>query len=98
VRLFVFCGGKNAYQRAANGRGVLTKQIRSKQMVKEVCSPINVKGGKTSGNIPGSSPGAFSNPSRGDRKDSIPPQPAHGTSRHSEEPKVGEVKVTGPED
>jgi hypothetical protein len=67
-------------------------------MVKEVCSPINVKGGKTSGNIPGSSPGAFSNPSRGGG-DSVPPQPSRGAaSRHSAAPEPAEVKIIGPED
>jgi hypothetical protein len=69
-------------------------------MVKEVCSPINVKGGKTSGNIPGSSPGAFSMP-HGDRKDSVPPQPVHGTrSAMAEEtsPLEPRTKVTGPEE
>ena len=69
-------------------------------MPKEVCSPINVKGGKTSGNIPGSSPGANSMPGAGDRRD-VPAQPAHGTvSRGAEpEPPLRETtKVVGPED
>jgi hypothetical protein len=62
----------------------------------EVCSPINIKSGKTSGNIPGSSPGAFSNPLRA-RTDSLPQQPSHArVSRNTEEP--AEVKITGPEE
>ena len=69
-------------------------------MVQEVQSPVTRKGSKVSGNIPGSSPGAFSNPSRGGRGDAVPPQPAQGSgghvSRMSEEPTVGKFKVTGP--
>ena len=62
----------------------------------EVCSPINVKSGKTSGNILGSSLGAFSNPSRG-RTDAIAQQPLHArVSRNAEEP--AELKITGPEE
>jgi hypothetical protein len=69
-------------------------------MPTEVVSPVTRKGSRVSGNIPGSSPGAFSNPSRG-RGDSVPRQPANGgghVSRSAEEPVVGKVKVTGPEE
>jgi hypothetical protein len=67
-------------------------------MPTEVVSPVTRKGSKVGGNIPGSSPGAFSNPSRGGG-DLVPPQPVHGTTaRHAEESKGGEVKITGPED
>ena len=69
-------------------------------MPTEVVSPVTRKGSKVSGNVPGSSPGAFSNPSRG-RRDSVPPQPTHGgghVSRGAEEPVVGKVKVIGPEE
>jgi hypothetical protein len=66
---------------------------------REVYSPINSKSTpKTFG--PGSnqpySPGAFSNPSRGDggRRDSIPPRHVR-VSRNAEEP--AELRVTGPE-
>jgi hypothetical protein len=64
-------------------------------MPTEVQSPVTRKGSKVSGNIPGLSPGAFSNPSRG-RTDSLPHQPSHArVSRNAEEP--AEVRVTGPE-
>jgi len=69
--------------------------------IKEVCSPINVKAGKTSGNISGFSPGARSMPGAGERKDSVPPQPSDRmVSRGSErEPPLREsTKVVGPED
>jgi hypothetical protein len=66
---------------------------------KDVCSPINSKSTpRTFG--PGSnqpySPGALSNPSRGDRgrRDSIPPRHVR-VSRNAEEP--AELRVTGPE-
>jgi hypothetical protein len=71
--------------------------------VKEVCSPVNTRvtgskvGSIRSGDL---GPGARSMPGAGDRKDSIPPQPAHGTvSRGSEpEPPLRETtKVVGPE-
>jgi hypothetical protein len=64
-------------------------------MRKEVCSPVTRPGSKVSGNIPGSSPGAFSNPSRGGG-DSVPPRGA--ASRHSAAPEPAEVKIIGPED
>jgi hypothetical protein len=65
-------------------------------MPKIVESPVTRKGSKVSGNIPGFSPGAFSNPSRGNG-DSVPPKPAHGTTaRHAEEHKGGEVKIAAP--
>jgi hypothetical protein len=69
-------------------------------MVKEVESPVTRKGSKVSGNIPGSSLGAFSNPSRG-RTDSGPRQPSQGrVSRMAEEPSPLEprTEVTRPED
>jgi hypothetical protein len=65
-------------------------------MPTEICSPITRRGSKASGNLAGSSPGAFSNPSRGGRGGSVPAQPAHGASRHSEEPHQSEVKIIGP--
>jgi hypothetical protein len=69
-------------------------------MPKELCSPINSSSTpKTLG--PGSnqpySPGAFSNPSRGDRvrRDSVPPRHVR-VSRNAEEP--AELRITGPEE
>jgi hypothetical protein len=72
-------------------------------MPTQVESPVTRKGSKVSGNIAGSSPGAFSNPSRGDATraaHSVPNQPARGsTSRHSEPSELEpRLKVTGPED
>ena len=64
-------------------------------MPTEVVSPVTRKGSKVSGNIPGSSPGAFSNPSRGGG-DSVPSGGA--ASRHSAAPEPAEVKIIGPED
>jgi len=63
-------------------------------------SPVNTRSPashKLSGNIPGSMPGAFSNPSRGDRvrRDSLPPRHVR-VSRNAEEP--AELRITGPED
>jgi hypothetical protein len=69
-------------------------------MPKEVCSPINSQSAPKSFG-PGSnqpySPGAFSNPSRGDRgrRDSSPPGHVR-VSRNAEEP--AELKITGPEE
>jgi hypothetical protein len=54
--------------------------------ITEVCSPISRKGSKLSSGQP-LSPGARSDPSVADRRDSVPSQPKHGTaSRHSTEP------------
>jgi hypothetical protein len=47
--------------------------------MKEVCSPISRRGSKLSGNIPGSSPGARSNPSRGDQTSGAGHQPEPST-------------------
>jgi len=59
-------------------------------MVKIVESPITRRGSKVSGNEPSSSPGAFSNPSRGDRRrDSAEPEPSEPqrrVERHAQEP------------
>jgi len=67
-------------------------------MPTEVVSPVTRKGSKVIGNIPGFSPGAFSNPSRGGG-DSVPAQPSRGAaSRHSAAPEPAEVKIIGPED
>ena len=70
-------------------------------MPTEVCSPISRKGGKTSGNIPGFSPGARSMPGAGDRRDSVPPQPPHGTVSRGAEPELPlreTTRLLGPED
>ena len=65
-------------------------------MPSEVVSPATPKGSKVGGNIPGSSPRARSMPT--DRRDSVPPQPAHGgggrVAPYADEP--AELKVTGP--
>jgi hypothetical protein len=67
-------------------------------MLAEVVSPVTRKGSKVSGNIPGFSPGAFSNSSRGGG-DSVLPQPSRGAaSRHSAAPEPAEVQIIGPED
>jgi hypothetical protein len=67
--------------------------------ISEVVSPVTRGGSKVSGNIPGSSPGATSNPSRagGVRFDSVPPQPSHARvslSSNAQEP--AEVTIVGP--
>jgi hypothetical protein len=65
---------------------------------RDVNSPVNTRSSssKLSGNISGSSPGAFSNPSRGS-SDSLPQRSSYArVSRNAEEP--AEVKVTGPEE
>jgi hypothetical protein len=66
--------------------------------IKEVCSPVSRPGSKVIGNIPGSSPGAKSNPSRagGARFDSVPPQPSHTRVSLSEEGQPAEVTIVGP--
>jgi hypothetical protein len=69
-------------------------------MVKIVESPVTRKGSKVGSNQP-MSPGARSMPGAGDRRDSVPAQPAPGTvSRGAEpEPPLRETtKVVGPED
>jgi hypothetical protein len=66
--------------------------------ISEVVSPVTRKGSKVASGQP-LGPGARSNPSRGDSRDSVPSQPSHAAarmSRNSDEP--SEVKVTGPED
>jgi hypothetical protein len=56
-------------------------------MPTEVSSPVNRKGGKLSGNIPGSSPGAGSNPSRTRSDQAEPPAgPAARVSLSSDKP------------
>ena len=71
---------------------------------KEVNSPVNTRntGSKLSGNIPGSSPGAKSDPGRegGPRFDNVQPQPQHRTATHQEEPPIPSSTpvVTGPEE
>ena len=65
---------------------------------KEVCSPVNTRSPtshKLSGNIPGSSPGARSNPSRG-RTDSIQPQPAHARVSLSSGEEPASLEIIGP--
>jgi hypothetical protein len=54
----------------------------------EVESPVSRKGSKVGSGQP-LGPGARSNPSRGGgpQADSVPSQPAHTTSKHSEEPR-----------
>jgi hypothetical protein len=66
--------------------------------IKEVCSPISRPGSKLSGNIPGSSPGAKSNPSgaSGARFDSVPAQASHTRMSLSEEGRPTEVTIVGP--
>jgi hypothetical protein len=65
-------------------------------MPTEVCSPVTRKGSKVGSGQP-MSPGARSNPSRGDcgRQDSTPPRQFR-VSRNAEEP--AELRVTGPEE
>ena len=67
--------------------------------ISEISSPVSRKGSKLSGNIPGSSPGAKSNPSRARATaDSIPHQSPHArVSLHSDPEKGAEVTVVGPE-
>ena len=64
---------------------------------KEMCSPVSRPGSKVGSGQP-LSPGARSNPSRGNGVsiDSVCPQPSHLTARHSEEPST--TVVVGPED
>jgi hypothetical protein len=55
----------------------------------EVISPVTRKGSKVSGNIPGDSPGAMSNPSRRGRSDAgsqMPDKPLPPVSQNSEKP------------
>jgi hypothetical protein len=69
-------------------------------MPKEVCSPVSRPGSKVGSGQP-LSPGARSMPGAGDRRDSVSPEPSHGTvSRGAEpEPPLRETtKVVGPED
>jgi len=68
--------------------------------ISEVVSPISRKGSKVGSGQP-LSPGARSAP--GQRGDSVPPQPTHGTTRHvaphAEPPFSGATTtVVGPED
>ena len=68
-------------------------------MATEPCSPANSRHpGNTLGGGQPLTPGARSNPSRGERSqaDSVPSQPSH-TPRHSEPP-AASLKVVGPED
>ena len=70
---------------------------------KEVNSPVNTRntGSKLSGNIPGFSPGAKSDPGRegGPRFDNVQPQPQHRTATHQETPVPSATPVViGPED
>jgi hypothetical protein len=73
-------------------------------MVEEIRSPVSRPGSKVSGNIPGFSPGAFSDPSRRDRRGdnaSQLPEPAIPVSRQSAEPEPPlreATKIVGPED
>jgi len=70
---------------------------------KEVNSPVNTRntGSKLSGNIPGFSPGARSDPGRvGGPTFDAPPEPQHRTATHQEEPPIPSSTpvVTGPEE
>jgi hypothetical protein len=61
--------------------------------IKEVCSPVSGPGSKVGSGQP-LSPGARSNPSRGERIDNVPPQPTHGRVGHGEEGST--VTIVGP--
>jgi hypothetical protein len=70
---------------------------------REVNSPVNTRntGSKLSGNIPGFSPGAKSDPGRveGPQFDNAQPLPQHRTATHKETPVPSSIPVTiGPED
>jgi hypothetical protein len=73
-------------------------------MVKEVNCPVNTRntGSKLSGNIPGFSPGAKSDPGcvGGPRLDSVPAEPPHARVSLGEEGRPAEVTIVGrsPED
>ena len=64
--------------------------------ITDVCSPITRKGSKAAGWGSSLSPGARSAPGRG-TADSVPPQPQHRGSTHSE-PEGGQIRTSGPED
>jgi hypothetical protein len=66
--------------------------------ITEVKSPVTRPGSKVLGNIPGFSPGAFSNPSARDRGDSVPRQPPRETASRHSEPEPATTKIIGPED
>jgi hypothetical protein len=61
--------------------------------ISEVNSPVQRKGSKVGSSQP-LSPGARSNPSRGERIDVVPPQPTHGRVSHGEE--GGTTRIVGP--
>ena len=70
----------------------------------EVCSPVSRRGSAVGSQQP-TSPGAFSNPRRGDaRRDFTPaPHPPPSHAKHSEPPPgepppAAQTKVVGPED
>jgi hypothetical protein len=61
----------------------------------EVCSPVTRKGSKVASGQP-LSPGARSNPSRGERMDSVPAQLIHGRVGHSNGEEGSTVTIVGP--
>jgi hypothetical protein len=63
--------------------------------ISETCSPVSRPGSKV-GSAQPLSPGARSNPSRGERMDSAPPQPAHGRVGHSSGEEGSTVTIVGP--
>lgn len=63
--------------------------------INEVCSPVSRPGSKVGSGQP-LSPGARSNPSRGERMDSVAPQPTHGRVGHSSGEEGSTVTVVGP--
>jgi hypothetical protein len=63
--------------------------------IKEVYSPVSRPGSKLGGAQP-LSPGARSNPSRGERIDSIPSQPTQGRVGHSNGEEGSTVTIVGP--
>jgi hypothetical protein len=63
--------------------------------ISEVNSPVQRKGSKVGSGQP-LSPGARSNPSRGETMDSVPPQPTHGRVGHSSGEEGSTVTIVGP--
>jgi hypothetical protein len=65
--------------------------------IKEVCSPISRKGSKVASGQP-LSPGAKSNPSRGDQTEApnIPPQPSQARVSLGNKEEPASVEIIGP--
>jgi hypothetical protein len=63
--------------------------------IKEVCSPVSRPASKVGSGQP-ISPGARSNPSRGERMGSVPPRPTHGRVGHSSGEEGSTVTIVGP--